>query len=174
MTSRTLAAAVCGTLLAVGGSRITAQTKPVTIQMKDGQGQAVGTATISPDGSGVKIALDVKNLAAGEHAVHVHQVAKCEGPNFASAGPHFNPEMKKHGLQNPEGAHAGDMNNFTVAADGTSKATVSNAKVTLGEGANSLYTGGGTALVIHAKADDMKTDPAGNAGDRFACGVITK
>lgn len=174
MTSRTVAAAVCSALLALAGSRAAAQSRPVKVELKDGQGQSVGTATVTADGAGAKIALDVKGLAAGEHAVHVHQVAKCEGPNFASAGPHFNPEMKKHGLQNPEGAHAGDMNNFVVATDGTSKATVSNAKVSLGDGPTSLFTGGGTALVIHAKADDMKTDPAGNAGDRFACGVITK
>jgi Cu-Zn family superoxide dismutase len=121
----------------------------------------------------VSIALDVQNLGPGEHAFHVHQVAKCEPP-FATAGPHFNPEARKHGLQNPDGAHAGDMNNITVGADGTGKVTVVNKQVTLGAGANSLFTNGGTALVIHAKPDDMKTDPAGNAGDRIACGVIAK
>jgi Cu-Zn family superoxide dismutase len=121
----------------------------------------------------VSITLDVQNLGPGEHAFHVHQVAKCEPP-FATAGPHFNPEARKHGLQNPDGAHAGDMNNITVGADGTGKVTVVNKQVTLGAGANSLFTNGGTALVIHAKPDDMKTDPAGNAGDRIACGVIAK
>ena len=91
-----------------------------------------------------------------------------------SAGGHFNPDAKQHGLQNPAGSHVGDMNNFTVAADGTAKATVTNAMATLGADANSILSGGGTALVIHAKPDDQKTDPSGNAGDRVACGVITK
>src|SRR4029078_4139977 len=86
----------------------------------------------------------------------------------------FNPAMKKHGLQNPDGHHVGDMNNFTVAADGTAKATISNADATLGRGGNSLFFNGGTALMIHGAADDMKTDPAGNAGPRIACGVIVK
>ena len=88
------------------------------------------------------------------------------GAHFTSAGAHFNPANKKHGLQNPEGPHAGDMPNFTVAANGTAKTTVTNKNVTMGAGANSIYADGGTALVIHAGADDMKTDPSGNAGDR--------
>ena len=105
--------------------------------------------------------------------MHFHQTAKCEAP-FTSAGGHFNPEAKKHGLENPEGPHAGDMSNFTVAADGTAKATIVNKHVTLGAGANSVYANGGTALMIHAKGDDMKTDPSGNAGDRIACGLVVK
>jgi Cu-Zn family superoxide dismutase len=90
-----------------------------------------------------------------------------------SAGGHFNPGMKKHGLQNPDGHHVGDMSNFTVAAAGTAKVTISNTDATLGSDANSLFSNGGTALMIHAAADDMKTDPAGNAGARIACGVVT-
>src|SRR6202051_5266749 len=148
--------------------------KMVKVEMHDGQGNSVGTATLSPAPQGVKINLDLKSLPPGDHGIHVHSVAQCEGPAFTTAGGHLNPDMKHHGLMNPDGPHAGDMPNFTVAADGTAKARFVAPGLTMGDDAHSIFTGGGTALVIHAMGDDMKSDPAGNSGARIACGVISK
>jgi superoxide dismutase, Cu-Zn family len=145
-----------------------------TVELKNAQGESIGTATLTEAGKGVRVTLDVKNLPPGDHGIHFHQMAKCEGPKFETAGEHFNPESKEHGMKNPKGPHAGDMNNFKVKADGTAKATLTDQRVNLGSDANSLFTGGGTSLIIHAQADDMKTDPSGNSGDRLACGVISK
>jgi len=148
----------------------------VVVKLADAKGADVGTATLTAAKKGVSIALDVHGLTPGQHAIHIHETAKCDAPDFKSAGGHFNPDKKQHGSKNPAGPHAGDMPNFTVDAKGNAKTTVTDLSVNLGADtdAHSVFANGGTALVIHAKADDMKSDPAGNAGDRIACGVITK
>jgi Cu-Zn family superoxide dismutase len=159
---------------ALAGSAVAGTAKTVTVKLMDGAGKAVGTAKLTPDPKGVKIALSVKGLAPGDHAIHVHETAKCDGPDFKSAGGHFNPEHKKHGLDSPDGAHAGDIPGFTADAKGASSAAIVAPGITLDDGPHSVFANGGTALVIHAKPDDGKTDPTGNAGDRVACGVIKK
>jgi superoxide dismutase, Cu-Zn family len=148
-----------------------AQTK---VEIKDAQGKDVGTAKITSAKNGVKIALNLHGLPPGQHAIHFHQTAKCDPPDFKSAGGHFNPDGKHHGLDNPEGHHAGDMMNITVNEKGSANTTITNKDVNLANDNHSIFSNGGTAVVIHAKADDMKSDPAGNSGDRIACGLITK
>ena len=140
-------------------------------QLKDGSGKAIGDADLVQTQGGVLIRLRIKGLPPGERAFHIHAVGKCEAP-FESAGPHFNPDNHKHGMLSGHG-HAGDMPNLHVPQSGELSVEVMNTAVTLEKGKpNSLFDNDGSSLVIHAKADDYKSDPAGNAGDRVACGVV--
>ncbi len=159
---------LAGALSVAGADR-----KVATAELKDAKGQTVGKVTLKEGKNAVTLSAKATGLTAGEHAIHVHTVGKCDAPDFKTAGGHFNPDSKKHGLLNPDGHHAGDMPNFKVGANGKGSYTGTLPGVTLvGSGANSLFHEGGTAVVIHEKADDMKTDPAGNAGARIACGPV--
>jgi superoxide dismutase, Cu-Zn family len=172
MTRRILFAIALPLLVVALSLAGAATTKNVKTAIKDSQGKTLGWAMISPAASGVEVNLTLKNMPPGLHAVHVHEHALCEGPDFKSAGGHFNPDGKQHGLENPDGHHAGDMTNFNVDSEGNANVNILNKDVNLGSDSHSLFSNGGTAIVIHAKPDDMKTDPSGNAGDRIACGVI--
>ncbi|MGH2499878.1 MAG: superoxide dismutase family protein [Candidatus Limnocylindria bacterium] len=143
--------------------------------LANAQGSAVGSATIVEDRVGVHITLNVANLPPGKHGVHVHAAGKCEPPAFTTAGGHFNPDGKQHGALNPQGPHAGDLGNIDVDERGNGTLRVTSSRLSLGPGAsNSLLVGGGLSIVVHAGPDDEKTDPAGNSGDRIACGLIKR
>ncbi len=142
-----------------------------TAQLKDRSGKAIGDVDLTQTPGGVLLRVSVKGLAPGEHAFHIHAVGKCEAP-FDSAGGHFNPGSHKHGIVAGPG-HAGDMPNLHVPQSGDLMVEVLNTAITLEKGKpNSVFDADGSALVIHAKADDYRSDPAGNAGDRIACGVV--
>lgn len=143
-----------------------------TVHLKNAKNEDVGTATLSPVATGVQIKLDLHGLPPGEHGFHVHENGSCVAPKFETAGGHFAPNKKEHGFKVQQGHHAGDMENLKVGGDGVLKAELINKDVTLGKGPNSLFKKGGTALMIHEKADDYQSQPAGNAGARVACGEI--
>ena len=157
-------------LLAAATMPSQAQTAKAALQTADGKD--AGSVTLTQMPSGVLLSLTVKGLPAGEHAFHVHAVGKCEPP-FTSAGGHFNPGNKKHGLLVAEGAHAGDMPNLHIPTGGALTVEVHNPMVTLEKGKpNSVFDADGSAVIIHAGKDDYKSDPTGEAGGRIACGVV--
>ena len=175
MRLTTGALAVAGLSLVLGCSVPPPQMNTQAVaDLKDKDGRSVGMATLRDATGGVLVSVEVKGLTPGLHAVHVHAVGKCEGPGFTSAGGHFNPAQKKHGLKNPEGPHAGDMPNMYVAKDGSGRFEVLNDNISLKAGDRSVFDADGSALVIHVGVDDYTTDPTGNAGDRAACGVIVR
>jgi len=166
-------------LLLLSGAAILAQEgqkhatpKPVTVDFINAQGQSVGTAVLSDSPNGVKIKLDIKNLPPGPHLMHIHEFAKCDPPDFKSAGAHFNPSGASHAEHSPTAMPAGDIPHFvlTVGADGTAHTSVIAPGVTLGAENNSVFSNGGTAIVIHAVAEQVSA----SAPPRIACGVISK
>ena len=159
--------------LLIASASAGAQTR-ARADLKDSTGKTIGSAVLSERGGGVLITVNVKGLPQGLHAVHVHAVGKCDAPAFTSAGGHFNPLSKKHGLKNPDGPHAGDLPDMYVNKDGVGRYEALMESMTLGTGETSVFDADGSAVVVHATADDNVTDPAGNSGDRIACGVITK
>jgi Cu-Zn family superoxide dismutase len=141
-------------------------------QLMDAGGKAIGTVEMSEDASGLTLKVTAAGLPAGTHGVHLHEKGMCEGPKFESAGAHWNPMTKQHGRDNPMGAHLGDLANMDATDGAEATSTYQVAGVTMGGTGNALADADGTSLVVHAKADDYKTDPSGNSGDRIACAVL--
>jgi superoxide dismutase, Cu-Zn family len=172
-----IGAMVAGVVLISGGLVARAAgPKAAHADLVNAQGTKVGTAKITSAANGVKVSVKVSQLTPGEHGIHIHNVGKCDGPAFTTAGGHFNPTSAHHGVKNAQEPHPhlGDLENLKVGENGKASATFLISGATLGEGQNSLFHDGGTALVIHAKADDLTSDPSGNSGDRIVCGVIEK
>lgn len=149
-----------------------AGTGNVTAAMRDSTGRDLGTLTLTESAEGITVAGTLRGLPPGEHGFHLHTTGQCT-PTFEAAGGHWNPTGRQHGLQNPQGPHFGDMPNITVGADSTLtiQATTPGGRF---RGANALLDGDGAAVMVHADPDDYRTDPAGNAGARIACGVATE
>jgi Cu-Zn family superoxide dismutase len=159
--------------LATAGSAVAA-TKSAHADLVNAQGATVGHAKLTASSDGVRISVSVEQLTPGDHGIHIHNVGKCEGPAFTTAGGHFNPTSAHHGIHNAADPkpHLGDLPNLTIDSKGKGKLSFVISGATLDPGPNSLVHDGGTALVIHAKVDDLMSDPSGNSGDRIACGVI--
>jgi Cu-Zn family superoxide dismutase len=148
--------------------------KTATANVMDLEGKSLGTLELMSTGTAVHISGQLSGLPAGDPGIHIHEKGDCDAAGkFESAGGHFNPTSHKHGKDNPEGPHAGDLQNITVPPEGAGALVdLTDENVTLGEGENSLFDADGSAIVVHADPDDYKTDPSGNSGDRIACGVI--
>ncbi len=143
--------------------------------LTDANGSPIGLATFTEGRQSVEVNLRMSNLPPGPHGVHVHSVGKCDPPDFMTAGPHFNPHAKIHGILSPQGPHAGDLPNIEIGSDGHGTLVAFDPLVNLAPGSPySLLSSGGLSIVVHKDPDDGHTDPAGNSGPRIACGVIKK
>ena len=141
-------------------------------ELKNARGESVGSAVLRQEDGRVRIVVQAGGLTPGRHGIHVHEVGHCEPPAFQSAGGHFNPLGKKHGLENPEGAHGGDLPDLEADASGRTEYVAVTDRLTLGAGPASIFDADGSAVVIHEKADDQRTDPSGNSGERMLCGQL--
>ena len=161
-----LALAGCAKQVDVGAPVANGRTAAADLRTAAGVG--AGRATASEVAGGVRFTADVSGLTPGTHGIHVHTVGACDAPEFTTAGPHWNPTTAKHGTMNPQGPHKGDMPNLIVGADGRGTVAVTIPLATM----DGLLDADGAAMVVHANADDLMTDPSGNSGGRIACGVL--
>jgi Cu-Zn family superoxide dismutase len=141
-------------------------------ELRDPSGESVGSAVLREEGGQVRLVVQASGLTPGRHGIHVHAVGRCEPPGFQSAGGHFNPLGKQHGLESATGPHAGDLPDLEADARGRAEYVAVTPRLTLGPGPTSIFDADGSAIVIHAAADDQRTDPSGNSGNRILCGVI--
>jgi Cu-Zn family superoxide dismutase len=172
----TLRALALGLAMALAGCRLPIiSVDPAAVaQLKDASGRVVGKAVLVQDNGTVRIVLDVTGLPRGDKGAHIHAVGTCDPPGFESAGEHFNPTKAQHGSANPRGPHAGDLPNITIDASGRGHLEATLRRVSIEKGSASLFDADGSAIVIHADRDDLRTDPSGNSGARIACGVIVR
>ena len=161
-------------LLGCASARTENATGMATATVRNASGTSLGVVRLESVAGGVRLTGQLTGLTPGAHGIHLHAVGRCDPPGFTSAGDHFNPRGAKHGLVNPDGPHAGDMPSIAADAGGRAVVDHTTTLVTLGSGANSVFDADGTALVVHASADDQRTDPSGNSGSRIACGVIER
>lgn len=159
--------------LALSGSTAAVAGMTATAELRDAEGAARGTAKVLKARDGVEVTARITGLAPGTYAIHVHAVGRCEGPDFASAGAHWNPLGTQHGIKHPEGPHMGDLPNVTIKANGKGRIVGHLKGAAMQGGTNGLMDGDGAAIVLHAKADDHVTQPTGGSGPRIACGVLT-
>ncbi|MFC2947141.1 superoxide dismutase family protein [Virgibacillus sediminis] len=143
-----------------------------TVEMYNGSGDMVGTVELSEQESGVQAKISLEGLEPGYHGVHIHEFPKCEGPDFTSAGNHFNPDGNEHGLMHPEGSHLGDMPNVEADAGGLVEAELMLPEATLKDGKNSILREEGTSIIVHEGQDDGVSQPGGESGNRIICGEI--